>query len=169
MVLNMINFVMGDVTNPVREGNKIIAHCCNDIGVMGAGVALAIRNKWPEVFAEYALWHEAHRHWCREGLPLGSVQFVPVSEEITIANVIGQTGVGFSNGPPVRYEALAKGMDRTFAEAIKLDASVHVPRLASGLAGGRWGLVEKHCRLMEWSKKVPLFVYDFEAKGIEMP
>ena len=48
--------VKGDVRNPqISAENEvaIIPHCCNNLGVMGAGVALALKNKWPEVFEIY--------------------------------------------------------------------------------------------------------------------
>jgi len=39
---SQLSFVTGDVTLPQGDGLKIVAHCCNDIGAFGAGVALAI-------------------------------------------------------------------------------------------------------------------------------
>ena len=40
-----LRIVEGDVTNPQRQSSNEIAfipHCCNNLGVMGAGVALAL-------------------------------------------------------------------------------------------------------------------------------
>ena len=46
----MIEYKNGDLLN-VTEG--IILHGCNGQGVMGAGVAKAIKMKYPEAFTAY--------------------------------------------------------------------------------------------------------------------
>ena len=43
-----INDVIGDATQPVGAGPKIIVHVCNDIGGWGRGFVVAISNHWPE-------------------------------------------------------------------------------------------------------------------------
>lgn len=45
-----MRYVFGDIT---KSPEKWIVHGCNAQGVMGSGVALALRNKWPEVFRRY--------------------------------------------------------------------------------------------------------------------
>jgi len=40
-----ILYIKGDVTAPIGDDNKLIIHCCNDIGAMGAGVAVALYRK----------------------------------------------------------------------------------------------------------------------------
>ena len=47
----MINIIDGDVTKCTE---KIIAHQVNYFGRSGAGVALTIRNKYPEACKEYS-------------------------------------------------------------------------------------------------------------------
>ena len=41
-----IEYLKGDATSPVKEGNKIILHICNDIGGWGKGFVMAISKKW---------------------------------------------------------------------------------------------------------------------------
>ena len=51
-----IFYVKGDVCDLQRNDDNeiaVIPHCCNTLGVMGAGVALALRNKWPIVYDVY--------------------------------------------------------------------------------------------------------------------
>ncbi len=51
-----LRIVEGDVTNPQRTTENeivVIVHCCNNHGVMGLGVALALKKKWPEVEEKY--------------------------------------------------------------------------------------------------------------------
>jgi hypothetical protein len=40
-----IQYIAGDATAPIGDGNKIIAHVCNDIGAWGAGFVLAISKR----------------------------------------------------------------------------------------------------------------------------
>ena len=49
-----IKFVNGNIlTFPERDEDTIICHQVNCKGVMGAGLAKQIRDKWPVVFDEY--------------------------------------------------------------------------------------------------------------------
>jgi O-acetyl-ADP-ribose deacetylase (regulator of RNase III) len=67
------------------------------------------------------------------------VQFVQVADDIRVANLIGQRDVRTVGGiPPVRYEAIRKGLQRVAEEALRIGASVHMPRIGCGLAGGKW-------------------------------
>ena len=47
----MINYLTKDITTVDRG---IIAHGCNCQGVMGSGVARFLRDKYPQIFPEYA-------------------------------------------------------------------------------------------------------------------
>ena len=49
-------YVRGNVCEPQRQGENelvVIPHCCNNLGVMGAGVALALRKKGGKVYNVY--------------------------------------------------------------------------------------------------------------------
>ena len=136
-----INYVIGDATQPIGEGPKIIVHVCNDIGGWGRGFVVALSKRWPEPEQNYRAWHRGD-----EKMPfaLGEVQFVQVGEAIWVANMIGQRDVRTVGGvPPVRYEAIQKGLRRVAEAARRLGASVHMPRIGCGLAGGKWAEVGK--------------------------
>lgn len=136
----MIEYLQGDATEPV-ESPAIIAHCCNDIGGWGAGFVVALSNKWHEPEHKYREWATGHGP---QLLPfrLGEVQVVPVRTDLWVANIIGQNGVrGPDNPQPVIYWALGRGLFNTFRRAYEVDASVHMPRLGCGLAGGKWDVV----------------------------
>src|ERR1043165_4687945 len=120
-----LNFIIGDATQPTGEGQKIIVHVCNDIGGWGRGFVVALSKRWPEPEQRYRAWHRGE-----EKMPftLGEVQFVQVSEFVWVANLIGQRDVHTVDGvPPVRYEAILKGLRRVAEEARQLSASVHMP------------------------------------------
>lgn len=67
----------------------ILCHQVNCKGKMGAGLALAIRRKWPQVYKEYMQLYE----WSH--LRLGLVQFVHVvPNSLIVANCCGQDDYG---------------------------------------------------------------------------
>lgn len=161
--MTSINFVIGDATRPQGEGPRIIAHCCNDVGAWGAGFVLAISRRWKSPEARYLSWAERTRP---DALPLGEVQFVDVLDQIVIANIIGQRGCGYTDGvPPVRYDAIMRGFVRVAAEALRRRASVHMPRLGCGLAGGDWQTVEKIISDTLCAHDLQVTVYDLEVSA----
>lgn len=148
--------IQGDVTEPIGDGNKIIIHVTNNIFVMGAGVAIAIRKKWPIVYKEY-------KDWRYKNPSLGDVQFVKVAPDIAVGNMLGQEGIRHSNGaPPIRYEALDKALKKVSEIAKKYKASVHLPYLmGSGLAGGDWNKVEELIKINLCNQDVDVTIYQF--------
>ncbi len=138
-----IRYIDGDVRMPVGEGNKIIIQCVNSWGLMASGVAKAIYEKWPVVKEKYHDWYNyPNRNKVKFGL--GKVQLIQVEENVWVANIVGQHGiVGPSNPKPVRYEALEEGFATVAETAIQLNASIHSPLIAAGLAQGNWDIIEK--------------------------
>jgi O-acetyl-ADP-ribose deacetylase (regulator of RNase III) len=153
-----ITYVKGDATDPQGPGNKIIAHCCNDIGRWGKGFVMALSRRWPEPEAEYRRWHDEMADFA-----LGAVQLVQVESNLWVANMIGQHGIrDSSEGPPIRYEALRQCLARLAEEAHTRSASVHTPRIGCGLAGGTWDRVEPLILETLAQADIPVTVYDFE-------
>ncbi|MFI5569270.1 macro domain-containing protein [Streptomyces sp. NPDC051740] len=153
-----ITYVRGDATAPSVKGVKVIAHVCNDIGGWGKGFVLAVSRRWPEPEAAYRAWH---RDRAANDFGLGAVRLVQVDRYVWVANMIGQRGTRTgSKGVPVRYEAIDTALGRLADRATELNASVHMPRIGCGLAGGRWSRVEPLIteRLVE--RGIPVTVYD---------
>ena len=93
------------------------------------------------------------------------MQFVQVADNIWVANMIGQRDVRTISGvPPVRYEAIRNALKRVAAEAAKLKASIHMPRIGCGLAGGKWEEVGKIVEEELVARDVPVFVYDLPGR-----
>ena len=155
-----IRYLKGDATCPQAKGNKIISHVCNDIGGWGKGFVLALSRRWDQPEAEYRAWHGQGK---AAGFALGAVQFVQVEPFIWVANMLGQRGIKRgSSGPPIRYEALASCLALVAAKALELGASVHMPRIGCGLAGGDWAKVEPLVEESLCVQGVAVTVYDFE-------
>ncbi|MET8896160.1 macro domain-containing protein [Streptomyces albogriseolus] len=155
-----IRYVRGDATVPAAKGVKVIAHVCNDIGGWGKGFVLALSRRWPGPEAAYRAWH---RDRAAGDFGLGAVQLVRVGRYVWVANMIGQRGVRTGGkGAPVRYEAVDTALDRLAGHALELGASVHMPRIGCGLAGGKWSRVEPLVENRLVRRGIPVTVYDHD-------
>jgi O-acetyl-ADP-ribose deacetylase (regulator of RNase III) len=156
--MKTIHYLVGDATRPLTSGNKIIAHICNDIGGWGKGFVLALSKLSPEPERAYRAWYEMRK---QNDFALGAVQFVAVSPEIVIANMIGQHGIRKTGGiPPIRYDAVETALETVGHKALETNASVHLPRIGCGLAGGFWDKIEPLIERQICDKGVRGFVYD---------
>lgn len=112
----------------------VIAHQVNCLGVMGAGVARQIAAKYPEVLTSYKKYVLDSRD------PLGNCQLVQVADDLWVANIFGQRGVG-SRKVQTDYGAVYTAFDQLRQQMgrHKLGNTVHVPfGIGCGLAGGDW-------------------------------
>lgn len=149
----MITYLKGDATCPQAKGSKLIVHICNDAGGWGAGFVLAVSKRWDAPETRYREWYNA-REPVLDGEPgqivmtsgrfgLGEAQLVMVQEGVAVVNMIAQAGTRTgSKGPPIRYAALEKALGLVNGYAGSFNATVHMPRIGCGLAGGRWAEVE---------------------------
>lgn len=154
-----IRYLKGDATQPQAKGNKIIAHVCNDLGGWGAGFVLAISKRWPEPEEAYRAWHKERS---KNNFELGAIQLVQVEPYVWVANMVAQRGVKTgSEGPPIRYEAVRECLKKLAGEAKTLNASVHMPRIGCGLAGGKWERIEPIIAEELIEPGVETTVYDF--------
>lgn len=153
-----IVYLIGDATKPEGAGVKIIAHVCNDIGAWGRGFVLALSKLSPEPERAFREWYRERE---RNDFALGAVQFVSVSPDIQIANMIGQHGIRALQGvPPIRYMAVETALKTVGEKAQTENASVHLPRIGCGLAGGKWSEIEPLIERQICALDVPVFVYD---------
>ena len=84
----MVNIISGNLLDSKED---YICHQVNCQGVMGSGVAKAIRDEWPEVFAEY----RSYIDMCF-GTPLGSVCYAPINNSNqVVANMFAQSSYGY--------------------------------------------------------------------------
>ncbi|MCL2424071.1 MAG: macro domain-containing protein [Micrococcales bacterium] len=151
-----VHYLRGDATNPMAEGNKIIAHVCDDVGKWGKGFVLALFRHWPQPERAYSDWYRS-----KDGFALGEIQLVEVRDHLWVANMIGQHGIKRgSNGPPIRYPAVESCLEKVAAEALRLEASVHMPRIGCGLAGGTWDKIEPIILQTLAEQDVEVYVYD---------
>lgn len=131
---------VGDI---LQSNEEIIIHQVNCKGVMGGGIALQIRNKYPEVYADY---HELclsynSSPYKRSSDLLGNIQVCKCSGGRTIINLFAQDGFGRMKCQ-TDYEALNKCLTKVGAEFI--GKTIAIPyKMSCGLAGGDWSVVKK--------------------------
>lgn len=140
--------IEGDILS-ITEG--IIVHQVNAIGVMGAGLALQIRNKWPHVYRIYYMAYLNHE------LKLG--HFIAVSvqvDKLYVVNLVGQSGVGKGQTNYGAHKVAWPKINK-WAKVLHPDLTVYAPfGIGCGLGGGDWKimqpLVEELCSVT-WVKK----------------
>jgi len=150
--MSKINYVVGDATQPIGDGKKIICHICNDIGAWGAGFVLALSKRWayPEQF-----------YRARQKYPLGYADVLKVEDDIYVANMIAQhrCHADGEGNPPIRYTAVIEALTQVNRVAVETGATLHMPRIGCGLAGGKWKVIE---RILKEVVTVDVTVYDLK-------
>ena len=154
-----LTIIKGDATSPQAKGPKVIAHVCNDLGGWGKGFVLAISKRWPQPELDFREWHRAR---AGNDFGLGATRLVQVKADTWVANMIGQHGMKTgSSGPPIRYDAVEHCLTAVAERVLVLGASVHMPRIGCGLAGGTWGRIEPIIRGALCERDIAVTVYDF--------
>lgn len=148
----MITYLTGDATVPQGEGLKMLVHICNNIGGWGSGMVVSISARWPEPEQKYREWFKN-----KENFSLGEIQLVPVSDDIIVVNMIAQSGYSTRTKPAIRYDALKVCLAKVAEKAKELGASVHMPFIGAGLAGGDFDIIKKI--IAEELKDLDIFIY----------
>jgi len=165
-----ITYIQGDVTQPVGEGPKVVAHIVNDQGKWGRGVVVAIGRRWPEAREAYHDWYgREKRGEHNAGFQLGRVGFMrvrPSSQDggIVVANMVAQRGIRNLGEPrAVSYDALEECLSYLGSCCSPHGgdgSSVHMPKIGCGLGGGDWEAVEGIIKATLVKRyNVPVYVY----------
>lgn len=168
--MKKIQYLNHDATYPIGNGHKYILHICNDIGGWGKGFVNSISKRWIEPRAEYKKWYSNGYYTSNNNayvnFSLGENQYVDVSDNITIVNMIAQHGIYPSKGedgkliPPIRYDSLKQCLLK-FVEHVKGEENftANMPLIGSGLAGGEWDVIEKIINSTLIENNIDTFVY----------
>jgi len=146
----MITYQDGNVLD-AKE--KIIVHGCNAKGVMGSGVAKAIRERWPGAYEAYRKQFE------EKGLELGETIFYLTKENKIIVNAITQKDFGSTGKRFVDYEAIKVALKEVDDMAKALNYEIAMPQIGAGLGGGDWKKIET---IIEETCSQPVTVYLFK-------
>ncbi len=155
--LNQISHVKGSAIVPRGTGNRIIVQVVNDRALTwGAGFAKNVRQKWPELQTKFTQWIENSKSEFR----LGGVQLTEIEPSLYLASLVAQHGYGPSPKPRIRYRALAEALQKVSSFALERNASLHMPRIGSGQAGGSWEIVSEIIDEVVCRQGVAVTVYD---------
>lgn len=123
--------------NLLEADVDIICHQVNCQGVMGVGLAKQIRDKYPEVYAEYK--QKCFKHKPEELLE--TTQFIECHDGKIVANLFGQLNYGRGK-QYTDYYALSRSLKILVDKAKDEYKSIGIPyKLGCGLAGGDWRTV----------------------------
>jgi Zn-dependent peptidase ImmA (M78 family)/O-acetyl-ADP-ribose deacetylase (regulator of RNase III) len=151
-----IAFVTGDATRPHGNGPRLIAHVVNDkTPNWGGAFAQGLRDEYPIAQSEFRQWVNNDR----TVLQLGAVHVAEVDTNLVVATMVAQRGYGTSQRPRLRYDALRAALISVAEEARRRDASVHMPRIGAGMAGGDWQVIVELISTELTGRGVPTTVY----------
>lgn len=128
-----LKYIKGDLVRDAERDFDVIAHGCNCYCTMGAGIALAVKNRWPEAYAV-----DKASNFADKG-KLGTYTGWS-SENIIVLNMYTQWDYR-STGVRADYEAIRncmKLMKQNFSEK-----KIGLPLIGAGLAGGDWNVISK--------------------------
>jgi Zn-dependent peptidase ImmA (M78 family)/O-acetyl-ADP-ribose deacetylase (regulator of RNase III) len=135
-----IRYVHGNILEPQGNGPKIICQLVNDRAIKwGGGVARKFAQKFPQaeqIFTERVLQLPSHQR-------IGRTIIINIEDGVSLASIVAQEGFGPSLFPRLRYAALETGLREVADHAKRTAASVHMPRIGTGAAGGDWGVIEE--------------------------
>jgi hypothetical protein len=162
-----LHYLIGDATEPIIKP-AIIFHCCNSIGGWGRGFVLALSAKFPEAEKQYREWFRTGKLLGFSSQPqLGETQFVQVTPDICVANMIGQKGIRWEGKiPPIRYDAIKECLKTVYMKAAKENLTVHGPRIGAVLAGGEWNTIEG---IIKEVMTVETYIYTIEKQKDRWP
>lgn len=129
---------IGDLLDLAEVGEfDIIIHGCNCFHTFGAGIARAIKKRWPET-------HRTDVQQTKYGdrNKLGSTTETRVSPTLLVINGYTQYGYG-SNGPNVDYEAIRSVFRHIKERHGNKGLRFGIPKIGAGLAGGDWSIISE--------------------------
>lgn len=152
------SYLFGNALDPKGYGRKIIAHVVNDRAKSWAPVGFAsqLKKKFPKAHSEYRRYVKE----CPSFHKLGGLHIVEVDDELFIASLMAQRGYGGAPGRRLVYSALLESLEELSNIAAIKDASVHMPRIGAGVAGGNWDVIEQIVRSTLAAHSVDVTVYD---------
>lgn len=144
-----IKVIDGDILDAKED---IIVHQVNCQGIMGAGLALQLRRKYPEMYYDYV-------RYCKDNADnkkelLGKARFFYVTDdkhnlEKVIVSIFGQLGYGA--GVQTNFLALREGIETVSVYARRRRFTTAIPyKIGCGLGGGDWGEIREMIERVEF-------------------
>lgn len=135
-----------------------IAHGCNCLGVMGAGVALQVKIRYPEVYQSYKDYVK-RMNYSKDILP-GTAQCIE-TEDKTIFNLFTQ----YEMGRHAKAEYIAGAFAEMFGIAqLSHISTIAIPMIGAGIGGMKWEdvllAIEQAENAMPWNGTLIIAIKD---------
>lgn len=132
----------------------VIAHGANCKQIMGAGIALQIKNQLPEVYKEDCLDRRTPtQRW-------GDYTAFTYDNKklLHVFNLYTQ----YNPGPDLDYTALELSLKK-LAKNIKPNSKIGLPQIGCGIGGGNWLKVKEIIQRVLSEHNVTIVIYDPEG------
>lgn len=162
---HLIHAVAGDAREPRGSGRKIIAQIVNTSAATGSGFGKSLSARYPRADEELKMWKKEG-----DGFGLGAMRLVDVGDDIYIAQMVAQEGI-FPKGNtiPLKYPSLLLCIKQLADTAKAMNASVHMPFIGAGMAGGNWDIIKGMILEELVLKGIDVTVYRLPGKSTPKP
>lgn len=131
--------VFGNLFEFMKPGDACL-HGCNNLGVMGSGIALEVKTRFPGAFTVYRNKYDLH------GLELGEI--IPYFDKtgVIIINAVTQNFYGKDGKRYVKYDAVAeccRQIREGFKVMLEPPKTLYFPLIGAGLGGGSWPVISE--------------------------
>lgn len=131
----MINIIEG---NLLQAKEDMICHQVNCKGVMGSGVAKALRNKYPDIFVRYKVYCDN-----MGAQLLGKIQVLAVDDGKKVVNMFAQDAYGWDK-QYTNEKAFEMCAIKLFDYAKSKNLSIAMPyKIGCGRGGADWSNIYK--------------------------
>jgi O-acetyl-ADP-ribose deacetylase (regulator of RNase III) len=156
----MKNIHILENSNILNVKSGIICHQTNCIGVMGGGIALSIRQKWPQVYDQYYNYCKSFKD---SRMILGDVQTISLTTYLFVANCFGQYLPG--HGCMTDYVAWDKILLKLEENSRYFSTtSIHFPwKIGCGLAGGDWSIMQTKIESFFKDSSIQIYFHKFNV------
>lgn len=154
----MIKYIEGDL---LKTDVDVIIHQCNCKGAMGSGVALQIKNKYPEVYDDYVYFCKSVKN--SKDL-LGECLISATNEGNYVANIFGQDNYYPRNIRHTDYSALEGSLNflKNWMQGNGISTCAVPDMIGCGLAGGSRDVVLDILKnIFEKDKDIKLFIVKY--------
>ena len=148
----MIEFKMGDIFESDAEA---LVNTVNCVGIMGRGIALQFKNKYPENF-------RAYQQACKQEIVKPGKMFVFETEQLVLPKWI----INFPTKRHWRGKSRIEDIESGLIDLVNViqEKNIHsiaIPPLGAGLGGLDWEQVRSYIEnALSHVKNVKIFVYE---------
>lgn len=157
----MIEYIKGDL---LKSDCDVIIHGCNCFRNMGAGIAKAVKEMYPEAFvADFETVY-------RDPIKLGTFSYAKVKnksfpdKDLFVINAYTQYGYGrIERKVYANYDAIKNVMIRIndfFVDTDEKTCKIGMPKIGAGLAKGDWNIISGIINGVFGTRKVYVYEWD---------